>query len=149
MLREIEVEGVGIMRQCNEWQTSRIMRMADRRNRAIAWAAFGLGMTLQQFKKLSPDHQRAAREAHHRLCAPDAVAPQRAPQGPRLPRPGEHVSIEEQIEFGRRLLEVKEQLPRGHFLPWIEDKSGITYSQAQRWMKAARDADLHGAQIAA
>jgi hypothetical protein len=31
--------------------------------------------------------------------------------------------------------------PRGHFLPWIEEKSGITYSQAQRWMKAAKEAD--------
>lgn len=41
-------------------------------------------------------------------------------------------------EYGRRLLEVKEQLPHGHFRRWVEDKSGITYSQAQRWMKEAK-----------
>lgn len=144
MLTEIEVEGVGTMRHCNDWQTSRIMRMADRRNRAIAWAAFGLGMTLQQFKKLSPEQQNAARDAHNRLCAPDVFAPQRAPQGPRLPRAGEHVSIEEQIELGRRLIEMKKLLPRGHFMPWVEEKSGISYGQAQRFMRAAK-ANLIGA----
>jgi hypothetical protein len=145
VLTEIEIDGLGTMRHCNDWQVNRIRRMADRQNRAIAWAAFGLGMTLQQFKKLSPDLQRAARDAHNRLCAPNAMAPPRAPQGPRLPRPGEHVSLEEQIELGRRLIEMKERLPRGHFLPWIEEKSGISYGQAQRWMRAARELEKAGA----
>ena len=138
MLTEVEVEGVGIMRHCNDWQVTRIRRIQGP-NRYIAWAAFGLGMTLQQFKKLSPEQQKAARDAHNRLCAPDANAPPRTPQGPRLPRPGEHVSFEEQIELGRRLIEMKGRLPRGHFLPWIEEKSGISYGQAQRWMKAAKE----------
>jgi hypothetical protein len=35
---------------------------------------------------------------------------------------------------------MKAKLPRGHFIPWVEDKSGISYGQAQRWMKAAHEA---------
>jgi hypothetical protein len=42
--------------------------------------------------------------------------------------------MEEQIELDGRLIAMKARLPRGHF---IEDKSGISYGQAQRWMKAA------------
>ena len=139
---EIEVEGVGIMRHCNDWQVRRIRRIADPQNRAIAWAAFGLGMTLQQFKKLKPDQQRAAMNAHNRLTSPSACAPASpaVPRQPRFPRRHERLSEAEMAELGRRLLQVKAGLPRGHFLPWIEEKSGISYGQAQRWMKAAREA---------
>ena len=38
------------------------------------------------------------------------------------------------VELGRELLAVKAQLPKGHFMPWIEDKSGISYTAAQRFI---------------
>lgn len=114
---EIEVEGLGIMRHCNDWRVHRIRRMADRQNRAIAWAAFGLGMTLQQFKKLTSEQQRAAMDAHNRLTSPSACLPASpaAEQQPRLPRRHERLSKAEMAELGRRLLRVKAELPRGHF----------------------------------
>lgn len=136
MLTEIEVEGIGTMRQLNVWQLSRLKAMKGP-NREVAWVAFGLGLTIQQFKKLSPELQHAARQAHHRLYEP-APIPTRRPAEAAAPRKHERMSIERQAAIGRRLLAIKEQLPRGHFRPWIEEKSGISYTQAARCMKLAR-----------
>jgi len=72
-IAEIEVEDVGILRPCNAWQISRIGRIHDRRNRAIAWVAFGLGMTIRQFKGLPVAKQAEAWAAHRRLVSPANV----------------------------------------------------------------------------
>ncbi len=48
------------------------------------------------------------------------------------------------IDLGRELLAIKARLPRGHFVPRVEEKSGISYSAAQRFMRAAREADRLG-----
>lgn len=143
MLTEIEVDGVGIMRPLNDWQIYRARRIADRRNRAIAFIAFGLGMSVPQFKKLPAEQQRAAWQAHNRLTAPHTMARavSATPQPAKPPSRYTRLSEAEMADLGRKLLKVKAELPRGHFLPWIEEKSGITYSQAQRWMKAAKEAD--------
>lgn len=141
MITEIEVEGLGVMRHLNNFQLVRIKHMANRENRSIACIAFGLGMTVRQFKALSADQQRAAREAHDRLYAPDAMAPRReGPTPQRLPRPYERVADDKAIWMGADLLRVKASLPHGHFRRWVEEKSGITYSQAQRYMRAAKAA---------
>lgn len=141
-LSEIEIEGVGIMRPCNIYQINRIQKIRSRADRDLAWPAFELGMTIRQFKKLPADLQKQAMAAHFRLTDPDALSPRREPQQPAPPAPGQHVPVERQIELGRRLLEMKARLPRGHFMPWVERDSGVTYAQAQRWMKAARHAGV-------
>lgn len=69
MLREIEVEGVGIMRHMTEWQVNRLTRIQGP-NKAIAPMAFGLGMTFHQFRSLSLEQQKACRAAYDRLTAP-------------------------------------------------------------------------------
>lgn len=140
MQAEIEVEGVGIMRPLNDWQIHRARRIADRRNRAIAFVAFGLGMSVPQFKKLPAEQQREAWQAHNSLTAPHTMAAvvSATLQPAKPPSRYTRLSEAEMADLGRKLLKVKAELPRGHFLPWIEEKSGITYSQAQRWMKAAR-----------
>lgn len=143
---EIEIEGVGIMRPLNDWQVVRIKAMSNRQNKAIAWTAFSLGMSLQQFKKLPPDKQREAHSAFQAMVAPNALAPataQREAKPSPWPRRGEHVSIEDQIELGKRLFEIKATLPRGHFIPWVEEQDGLSYQQALRWMKAAKLAANH------
>lgn len=142
MRTEIEVEGIGTMRHLNVFQIDRLKRMRPGLNKEIALVSFGLGLTVQQFKKLPPCRQKAAQDAHDALYAPAPMISREARQRIRVPRKGEHVSIEQQVDLGRRLLQMKVQLPRGHFIPWIEDKSGISYGQALRWMKAAKDADL-------
>lgn len=139
MITEIEVEGIGTMRHMNAFQMRRALRIADRKNRAIAMAAFGIGLTVQEFKRLSADQQRKVWDAHNRLSAPDAGV-HLAQQAKRPPRAWERLPETEKAHYGRQLLEVKASLPHGHFRRWVEDKSGITYSQAQRYMSAAREA---------
>jgi hypothetical protein len=138
MLTEIEVEGVGIMRHLNDWQIIRIRRM-PRGKVMVAMVAFSLGMTVQQFIKLPANSQREAWSAFDALTGPGAYAEPQATQRVSVPRRGEHVPIEKQIELGRQLIEMKAKLPRGHFIPWVENKSGISYAQAQRCMKAAKE----------
>lgn len=70
MKTEIEIEGVGTYRLPNMWQDSRIKRIANRHNRAIAPYAFGMGMTLQQFKALPIETQRQIRQAYLDLTSP-------------------------------------------------------------------------------
>ncbi|NML73562.1 DUF3102 domain-containing protein [Rhizobium sp. S-51] len=135
-MKEIEVEGVGIMRHLNDWQSARLASLRGP-NRSIAPMAFGLGMTLRQFRQLTPDQQKAAWDAHNRLTAPPAPERREEPAS-WLPRPRERVSEERQIMIGRKLLQVKAQLPHGHFGPWIDKESGITRKQAARFMKAAK-----------
>ncbi|MEY9629056.1 DUF3102 domain-containing protein [Sinorhizobium fredii] len=144
-LTEIEVEGVGTIRHLNMWQIG-AMRKCSGANRYIAPFAFSAGMTVRQFKRLRPELQDAVRRAYHRLTSPAAIAPpaEARPAGPRLPRKGEHVPEEKQIELGRRLIEMKKQLPRGHFWLWIEEKSGLCRTAAQRFMRASKEADRHG-----
>jgi 16S rRNA A1518/A1519 N6-dimethyltransferase RsmA/KsgA/DIM1 with predicted DNA glycosylase/AP lyase activity len=140
MISEIEVEGIGIMRHLNNWQIMAIRKTANPKRRAIAELAFGLGMTVRQFQALSISHQSAAREAHTRLYSPEAFSPPPKPQkaAVRLPQRYERVSAAEAAELGADLLRMKRKLPRGHFRRWVEDKSGITYTQAQRFMRAAK-----------
>ena len=139
MMTEIEVEGVGIMRQVNDWQMVRIKAISNSANQQMAFVAFGLGMTIRQFKALPPNKQRAAWDAHNRLYSPMAFNPAEPPR-PRPPQPYERLSADKMVDDGRKLLHVKQLFPLGHFRRWVEDKSGITYSQAQRWMKEAKAA---------
>lgn len=140
MITEIEVEGIGTMRHMNAFQMRRALRIADRKNRAIAMAAFGIGLTVQEFKRLSTDQQRQIWDAHNRLTAPGAGAPSgpTTERAERPPRAWARLSEAEKANYGRQLLNVKASLPHGHFRRWVEDKSGITYSQAQRYMSAAK-----------
>lgn len=43
------------------------------------------------------------------------------------------------LEIGRRLLEAKEQLDHGEWLPWLEEKVEFSQSTAQRFMRLARE----------
>ena len=64
MLKEIEIEDIGPYRLPNMWQHSRI-RVIRGPNQHLAILAFGLGMTLKQFKKLPTDKQD---EVHRAWC---------------------------------------------------------------------------------
>ena len=43
------------------------------------------------------------------------------------------------IEIGKRLIQVKESLGHGEWLPWLEQKVDISEWSAQRFMKVARE----------
>lgn len=141
MITEIEIDGIGTLRPMNAFQLHRAMRIKDRGNRAIALAAFGLGLSVQQFKKLPPEKQREIWDAHSRLISPAAIAPRRARstnQAPPPPKLYTRLSEAQKAHYGRELLNMKASLPRGHFGPWLREKSGLTVSQAQRYMRMAK-----------
>lgn len=152
MIREIEVEGVGTLRPCNDWQIARIKHMHDKDNARIAWMAFGLGMTIKPFRKL-PSHRRVAVwEAYKRLTSAantSAIDRRAAVQGiqtvarvseaaqGRETLSGRHLRQEEKIALGRQLIEAKARLPHGHFGPWLIEQ-GISSDRAHRCMRLAR-----------
>jgi hypothetical protein len=134
MIREIEVEGVGILRPCNEWQIARIYHMRDKENAKLAWMAFGLGMTVQQFKKLPLEKRQAAWEAHKKLTSPtnvgepaastqDADSSGSAAARDRAMLSGRRLTDDQKIALGRQLLQAKARLPHvtsDHGLPNME-----------------------------
>lgn len=46
----------------------------------------------------------------------------------------------EAIALGQEFIRVKENLPAGEWLPWVRDKSGVSYSTALTYMHMARSA---------
>ncbi len=72
MIREIDVEGVGIVRMPNMWAQERIKKM-PRHNQWTGWLAFSCEMSVKQFKKLPHDRQVAVWEAFKRLSSPANV----------------------------------------------------------------------------
>jgi len=139
MITEIEIEDVGTLRMPNTWQEERIHAMPRGPNKAIAPMAFGLGMTINQFKRLSEEKRREIWHAFNRMTEPPIPNVRPEDTKRRIPRRNERVPEERMIELGRELLAIKAKLPRGHFGPWVEEKSGISYSAAQRFMRAAKD----------
>jgi hypothetical protein len=50
-----------------------------------------------------------------------------------------HASAASAIEAGRKLIEAKEMLQHGEWLPWLRDHIGIGERTAQDYMRLARD----------
>lgn len=139
MKLEIEIEDLGTYRMPNMWQMHRIRKMQEP-NASLAWLAFGMGMTIQQFKKLPLEDREKVRNACNHLTAPSAPRDPEAPPRPYMPRKGEHLSDERKIELGRRLLQIKRQLPHGHFGLWVKERSGLSPGMVQECMRVAKAA---------
>ncbi|RWO51032.1 hypothetical protein [Mesorhizobium sp.] len=136
-LFEIEVEGVGPFRLPNMWQAQRLNRLRGLK-RHIAVLAAGSGMTTRQFMKL-PDAVKAELDrAYMMLMSPANLAPLADPK-PVEPRavPGGHMSDDQKLAIGRRLLAVKASLPRGHFGPWLDKQEGLSRGMASQCMRLA------------
>jgi hypothetical protein len=142
MLQEMEVAELGItVRHLNAFEIQRLFRV-QKHNRYVAAPAMSAGMTVRMFKALPDAHQRAIMAAYNKLTSPGAIAPEQAAARTqaRIPAPWDRVPASEQIAMGRKLLAVKDSLPHGHFGPWIDDQSGISRTQAARFMRAAKEA---------
>ncbi len=59
-----------------------------------------------------------------------------------------HAATEHAIEIGRELLRVKESLPRGAFVKWVEKACEFKIRTAQDLMKLAREADSNAKLVA-
>lgn len=60
--------------------------------------------------------------------------------------PGGHMSVDQKPAIGRRLLEVKASLPRGHSGPWLDKQAGLSRGMAHQCMALAREYEAHRAQ---
>lgn len=137
MIRFVDVEDIGPVRLPNAWEQCRIKRIPDKKNRQIAWLAFGAGLTVQQFKKLPQATREALWQAFRTLTSPHNVPRSSTPPEPAY-RKGQHLSAEEKVELGRKLLRMKASLPRGHFGPWVAEKSGLAKSMVHDCMRMAK-----------
>jgi hypothetical protein len=48
------------------------------------------------------------------------------------------------VEVGRLLIEAKDQLEHGEWLPWLKDHCDLTERLAQKYMRVAREVDRLG-----
>lgn len=83
-------------------------------------------MTIQQFKLLSLEKRQEVWAAYLTLTSPTNVGTMAARENepPAGFQKGIHRTAEEKATIGRKLLEMKASLPRGHFGPWL-DQQGI------------------------
>lgn len=71
----------------------------------------------------------------------DDPAPRRQKQPrTRPPRRHERLSEADKVSLGQMLLAKKQELPRGHFMPWLQKESGFSQQQAYACMQAAKAA---------
>ncbi|WFU09107.1 DUF3102 domain-containing protein [Rhizobium sp. CB3090] len=59
---------------------------------------------------------------------------------PELRRARSNANREQAIEQGQKLIEIKSRLPRGEWLPWVQEQSGLSYGTVQRYMRMAKAA---------
>lgn len=57
---------------------------------------------------------------------------------PEVGRARSNANREQAIEMGRKLIDIRSQLPHGHWLPWVREKSGLSYGTVQRYMHLAK-----------
>lgn len=105
---------------------------------------------------LSPSQEKEIVLSQIEQSKKGALAPEPAPvpasavsAGPEKPRPIEQITLEinfykEQtaqniIEIGKRLIEAKQRLPHGAWIPWLRDRVDFSEDSAQRFMKIARE----------
>ncbi|TCN30141.1 DUF3102 domain-containing protein [Sinorhizobium americanum] len=50
------------------------------------------------------------------------------------------VNRSEAVEMGRELIALKASMPRGEWLPWVRERSGMSYGTVQRYMRLAAEA---------
>ncbi|TGS15897.1 hypothetical protein EN852_009700 [Mesorhizobium sp. M2E.F.Ca.ET.209.01.1.1] len=135
-MTEIEVEGVGTYRLPNEWQYGRLGRMrGEKRHTAVL--AFGCGMTVRQFAKLSQDRQQAVHRAYLALLSPPKPEPA---DNDAVGLPSGRWSTDLKLKVGCWLMHMKTTLPRGHFGPWVEKQPCLSRSMALQCMALAREA---------
>ncbi|MBM2711663.1 hypothetical protein JQK88_10435 [Mesorhizobium caraganae] len=133
---EIEIEGVGTYRLPNQWQLERINRLRGLK-RHIAALAAGLGMTTRQFMKLPDATKAEVDRAYLALMSPsNSYTPAAELAEPRAV-PGGHMSVDQKLAIGRRLLAVKASLPHGHFGPLLDKQEGLSRGMASQCMALA------------
>lgn len=133
-----------LIRACPEWVEHRTSEWLQ------WWDEIPLGpiiATINQLRGVVHQRHALAGAIYWRLCAysQERMSSQDTAgtiknKVPEFGRARYNANREEALERGRKLIEIKSRLPRGEWLPWLQEQSGISYSTAQRYMRMARAA---------
>lgn len=142
-----------LIRACPHWVEHRTSEWLE------WWDRIPLGpimATINQLRGFSHQRHALAGAIYYRLTAfaQERMASQDTAGSIKHKVPGfgrvrSHTKRDKAIDLGRKLIAIKAELPRGHFGPWVEEKSGITRGQAQRYMRLAREAAQEEMAVAA
>ncbi|WP_083635821.1 DUF3102 domain-containing protein [Rhizobium gallicum] len=131
-----------LVRACPEWVEHRTSEWLD------WWDRIPLGpimATINQLRGFSHQRHALAGAIYYRLCAfaQERMASQDTAGSLKAKMPElrkAHKSKEQAIELGRQLLSVKATLPWGEWLPWVQERSGLSYGTVKRYMRLAEAA---------
>jgi hypothetical protein len=132
-----------LIRACPEWVEQRASEWLE------WWDRIPLGpimATINQLRGFSHQRHALAGAIYYRLCtfsderlAAQDTASTIKNKVPEVGQARRRANAERAIELGKRLIAIRDELPHGHWLPWVE-KSGLSYGTVQRYMKMARAA---------
>ncbi|KAA1176461.1 DUF3102 domain-containing protein [Rhizobium tropici] len=133
-----------LIRACPDWVENRTSEWLQ------WWDEIPLGpiiATINQLRGVVHQRHALAGAIYWRLCT---YAQQRMSvqdtastiknKVPEVGRARSNANREQAIETGRKLIEIKGRLPRGEWLPWIEQQSGLSYGTVHRYMRMAKAA---------
>ena len=133
-----------LVRACPEWVEERTSEWL------LWWDEIPLGpimATINQLRGFSHQRHALAGAIYYRLCA---FSQQRMScqdtagtvknKVPEIGRARSNANREQATEMGRKLIDIRSRLPRGHWLPWVQEQSGLSYGTVQRYMRMAKAA---------
>ncbi len=135
-----------LVQSCSEWIDRELSSWY------AAWDAIPLGYVLWHVQELSGKshmrhalagavylmlvHYSAGKKANREVSYAFLRRIQRA-EGDLSTR---QIGRQEAIELGRELIEVKESMSRGDWLPWLKNNAGVSYATAISYMRLAKSA---------
>ena len=130
-----------LIRACPDWVEERTSEWLQ------WWDEIPLGpiiCTINQLRGVINQRHALAGAIYWRLCA---YAQQRMSakdtagtvknKVPEVGRARSHANREQAIEMGKKLISIKSQLRHGEWLPWVQERSGLSYGTVQRYMRMA------------
>ncbi|AVA21599.1 hypothetical protein NXC24_CH01960 [Rhizobium sp. NXC24] len=133
-----------LIRACPEWVEERTSEWLQ------WWDEIPLGpiiCTISQLRGVVNQRHALAGAIYWRLCtysqermSTKDTASTLKNKVPEVGRARSNANREQAIEMGRKLIEIKSHLPRGEWLPWVEEQSGLSYGTVQRYMRMAKAA---------
>lgn len=133
-----------LIRACPEWVEERTSEWLQ------WWDEIPLGpiiCTINQLRGVVNQRHALAGAIYWRLCtysrermSTKDTACNLKTKVPEVGRARSHANREQAIEMGRKLIDIRSCLPHGEWLPWVHEKSGLSYGTVQRYMRMAKAA---------
>ncbi|NTG12685.1 DUF3102 domain-containing protein [Agrobacterium rhizogenes] len=133
-----------LIRACPEWVEERTSEWLQ------WWDEIPLGpimATINQLRGFSHQRHALAGAIYYRLCAfsqqrmsSQDTASTVKNKVPEVGRARSRANHAQAIKMGKKLIDIRSRLPRGHWLPWVKEQSGLSYGTVQRYMRMAKTA---------